>query len=261
MSDYTTIRYEASEGLATLTINRPEDFNGMTNRMLRETYDALSATASDSSIKVLLLTGEGRSFCPGADLNAATSEGNRDVNKAADPVEFRVPALLHELPAVTVAAVNGACAGAGFGWACGCDIRVAARSAMFNTAFLNVAVAGDMGLPWSLPRLVGGAKARELSFFSEKFSADEAYRIGLVARVWDDEVFRTEVDRMVERLLSSSPPAIKGMKAHYVAAEHMSFGDYIDLETEHHRKIVVSEDTREAMRAFLEKRKPKFRGR
>lgn len=261
MSDYSAIRYEVSEGLATLTINRPDNFNGMTNRMLLEAYDALSAAASDPAIKVLVLTGEGKAFCPGADLNAATSEGNRDTGRAGDPVEFRVPVLLHELPAVTVAAVNGACAGAGFGWACGCDIRVAARSAMFNTAFLNVAVAGDMGLPWSLPRLVGGAKARELSFFSEKFSADDAYRIGLVARVWDDDVFREEVDRLVERLLSSSPPALKGMKAHYVAAEHMSFGDYIDLETEHHRSIVVSEDTREAMRAFLEKRKPQFRGR
>jgi 2-(1,2-epoxy-1,2-dihydrophenyl)acetyl-CoA isomerase len=261
LSDYSTIRYEVSEGLATLTINRPENFNGMTNRMLRETYDALSKAASDPSVKVLLLTGEGKSFCPGADLNAATSGGNRDVDRAGDPAAFRVPVLLHELPAVTIAAVNGACAGAGFGWACGCDIRVAARSAMFNTAFLNVAVAGDMGLPWSLPRLVGGAKARELSFFSEKFSADEAYRIGLVARVWDDEEFRGEVERMVERLLSSSPPAIRAMKAHYVAAENMRFGDYIDLETAHHSRIVVSEDTREAMRAFLEKRKPQFQGR
>ena len=183
MANYQTLTYEKSGAVATVTLNRPDRMNGMTSLMVREAHDALAAAADDASVSVLVLTGAGSSFCPGADLRAATA-GERDV--PADPHHFQVPVLLHEMPAITVAAINGACAGAGFGWACGCDLRVAARSAMFNTAFLNVAVAGDMGLPWSLPRLVGAARARELSFFSEKFSAEEAQRIGLVARVWDD---------------------------------------------------------------------------
>ena len=260
MLEYTTIRYDVAEGLATLTINRPEHFNGMTTLMLRETYDALTTAAADPSIRVLVLTGAGnRAFCPGADLKLATTR-----DQAADdtqPFHFRVPVLLHEMPAVTIAAVNGACAGAGLGWACGCDLRVAARSAMFSTAFLNVAVAGDMGLPWSLARLLGGAKARELSFFSEKFDADEALRIWLVARVWDDAVFREEVDRLVARLLAASPVALQTLKAHYIAAERMGFGEYVDLETERHRRIVASEDTRESFRAFVEKRQPRFTSR
>jgi 2-(1,2-epoxy-1,2-dihydrophenyl)acetyl-CoA isomerase len=170
--------------------------------------------------------------------------------------------LLHQMPAITVAAINGACAGAGLGWACGCDLRVASHSAMFNTAFLNVAVAGDMGLPWSLPRLIGAARARELSFFSEKFGAEEALRIGLVARVWADEVFRAEVEKMVSRLVGAAPLALKTLKAHYLAAEGgAAFGDYVDLETTDHLRIARSADTAEAFRAFLEKRPAVFQGR
>ena len=260
MSSYDTIRYEVAGGLARLTLDRPDQRNGMTNRMVRETHEALTQAAADASLRVLLLTGEGKSFCPGADLNWATS-GELDPADTAGPVHFRVPVLLHQMPAVTVAAINGACAGAGLGWACGCDLRVAARSARFNTAFLNVAVAGDMGLPWSLPRLVGAAKARDLSFLAEKFTADEAHEMGLVARVWDDEVFRKEVDELVGRLERRSAVALKALKAHYVAAELTDFGDYVDLETQDHRRIAASEDTQEAFRAFLEKREPRFRGR
>lgn len=259
MSAYETIRYEVAGGLARLTLDRPEQRNGMTNRMVRETHDALTRAVADPSLRVLLLTGEGRSFCPGADLNWATS-GDLGPADAAGPEHFRVPVLLHEMAAVTVAAINGACAGAGLGWACGCDLRVAARSARFNTAFLNVAVAGDMGLPWSLPRLVGAARARELSLLAEKFTADEAREMGLVARVWDDGVFRKEVDALVDRLARRSPVALRALKAHYVAAERSGFGDYVDLETERHRRIAASEDTQEAFRAFLEKREPRFRG-
>jgi 2-(1,2-epoxy-1,2-dihydrophenyl)acetyl-CoA isomerase len=259
MPEYQTLRYEKSGGTATVTLDRPGRMNGMTSLMVREAHQVLTDAASDASISVLLLTGAGTSFCPGADLRAATA-GERDV--PADPHHFQVPVLLHEMPAITVAAVNGACAGAGFGWACGCDLRVAARSAMFNTAFLNVAVAGDMGLPWSLPRLIGAARARELSFFSEKFSAEEAQRIGLVARVWDDGVFREEVSKLVTRLAGAAPLALKTLKAHYLAAEDGGgFGDYVTLETTDHLRIVRSADTAEAFRAFLEKRAPVFTGR
>ncbi|MBI2764369.1 MAG: enoyl-CoA hydratase/isomerase family protein [Chloroflexi bacterium] len=259
MDGYRTIRYELAGGVATLTINRPDRFNGMTTRMLRETHHALTGAAADPAVKVLVMTGAGKAFCPGADLRAATSTDEPPDNVATDLAAFHVPVLLHDMPALTIAAVNGACAGAGMGWACGADIRVAARSAMFNTAFLNVAVAGDMGLPWSLPRLVGAAKARELSFFTEKFTADEAARIGLVARVWDDAVFSDEVAAMVARFAGASPVALRTLKAHYVAAERMDFGTYVDLESERHQYIVASEDTREAFRAFMEKRPPVFK--
>ncbi len=261
MSELSTITYNVSGGIATLTLNRPDNLNGMTNRMLRETFETLTAAATDPAVRVLVLTGAGRAFCPGADLkHYSAGSGSVEDEARTQPEHFRVSLLLHEMPAVTIAAVNGACAGAGLGWACGADLRFAAKSAMFNTAFLNVAVAGDMGLPWSLPRLIGAAKARELSFLTEKFSADEAQRIGLVARVWDDAVFRDEVAAAANRLAATSPIALRTMKAHYAAAERMGFGEYIDLETERHGRIASSEDTREAFRAFIEKRAPVFKG-
>jgi 2-(1,2-epoxy-1,2-dihydrophenyl)acetyl-CoA isomerase len=254
---FETIRYEVSGGLARLTLNRPDRLNGMTNQMVREAHDALVLAAVDDSVRVLVLTGEGKGFCPGADLGHFT-DGSRDETLTA--AHFQVSALLHEVPAVTVAAVNGACAGAGLGWALACDLRVAAASAKFNTAFLDVAVAGDMGIPWTLPRLVGAAKARELSFLPGKFDAAEAQRIGLVARVFDDATFRAEADDVVARLLSASPTALATLKANYLAAERMTLSDFVDLEAERHLRIASGPDTAEAFRAFVEKRAPRFSG-
>jgi 2-(1,2-epoxy-1,2-dihydrophenyl)acetyl-CoA isomerase len=254
---YVTVKLERDGALARLTLNRPGRRNGMTRQMVRECHEALSQVAGDDSVRVLLLTGAGSSFCPGADLGGMVA-GEDDADNYCEPEHFQVPSLLHTMPQVTIAAINGACAGAAFGWVCGADIRVATRSAMLNTAFLNVAVAGDMGVPWSLPRLVGAAKARELSFFTQKFSADDAQHMGLVARVWDDEVFGPEVDGLCQELVDRSPTALLTMKAHYLAAEDMGFQDYVDTETVAHQGIVGEPHAREAMAAFIEKRKPVF---
>ena len=257
MPEFATIRLEREGPLARLTLNRPDAMNGMTTRMVRETHEALSSVAADEAVRVLLLTGSGKSFCPGADLNRI-GRATGDPEEYCEQRHYQVPVLLHTMPQLTVAAVNGACAGAGFGWACGCDIRVATRSAMFNTAFLNVAVAGDMGLPWSLPRLVGASKARELSFFTEKFDALEAARIGLVARVYEDDRFAAEVEALVTAFVDRSPTALKMMKQHYLAAEGMPMDALVALETERHQWISSGSHAAEAFRAFIEKRRPRF---
>ncbi len=261
MDNFSTIRLQVADGLARLTLNRPDRRNGMNNLMVKETYEALRSVIEDSSVRVLLMTGAGDSFCPGADLKAMTGsepDGAREKDEGLPVEAFQVPALLHEMPALTIVAVNGACAGAGFGWACGGDIRVARAGTMFNTAFLNVAVAGDMGVPWSLPRLVGAAKAREWSFFSEKFSAEEALAAGFVARVYPADRFETKVEQLVQSFLDKSPTALKTMKSHYLAAESMAFNRFIELETERHTRIVGGKHAAEAFRAFMEKRKPRF---
>ncbi|HEX2383028.1 MAG TPA: enoyl-CoA hydratase-related protein [Acidimicrobiales bacterium] len=254
--DFETLRYEVSDGLARLTLNRPENMNGMTNRMVREARDALEQAAGNASIRVLVLTGEGKAFCPGADLKHFTS-GEADERLTSR--EFVVTTLLHEIRAVTVAAINGACAGAGLGWALACDLRVMSAGARLNTAFLDVAVAGDMAIPWSLPRIVGAARARDLSFLPRRIDAAEALQIGLVARVFPDESFRADTEEVLTTLLEKSPTALLGLKRNYVAAERMSFADFVDYEAERHLKIAASEDTAEAFRAFVEKRKPVFR--
>jgi 2-(1,2-epoxy-1,2-dihydrophenyl)acetyl-CoA isomerase len=253
-----TILYEKSGPVARLTMNRPDRLNGMTNRMLVETRDALAAAAEDRDLRVLILTGAGKGFCPGADIGRVASAAPDDPLTAED---FRVPVLLHNMPAVTIAAVNGACAGAGLGWALACDFRFAAESARFNVAFLDVGVAGDMGGPWSLSRVVGPARARELYFLPGKFDAAEALRIGMVTRVFPDARFRDEVDAIVNRLADSAPIALRTLKANFVDSERMDFAGYVALESERHIRMFQTEDTREAFAAKAQKRKPQFKGR
>jgi len=253
---FETLRYEVTDGLARLTLDRPENMNGMTNRMVREARDALELADADPSIRVLVLTGEGKAFCPGADLKHFSS-GAADERLTSR--EFKVTTLLHELRAVTVAAINGACAGAGLGWALACDLRLMSAGARLNTAFLDVAVAGDMAIPWSLPRIVGAARARDLSFIPRRIEAAEALQIGLVARVFPDESFRRDTEDVLTALLEKSPTALLGLKQNYLAAERMTFADFVDYEAERHLKIAASDDTAEAFRAFVEKRKPVFR--
>ncbi|HKN00886.1 MAG TPA: enoyl-CoA hydratase-related protein [Candidatus Binataceae bacterium] len=260
-AQYETIRYEKSGGIATLTINRPNRMNAMTNRMLLETGQALAIAAQDRGVRVLLLTGAGdRGFCPGADLQMVV-EGDGSAEERLDAEAFRVPVQLHEMPAVTIAAINGACAGAGLGWACACDLRFAAQSARFNTAFLDVGVAGDMGGPWLLPRIIGAARARELYFMPGKFDAEEALRFGLVSRVFPDASFRDEIKAIVQRLAEAAPIALRTMKSNFVEAERMDLASYIALESERHMPMFNTHDTKEAFAAKVEKRKPRFIGR
>jgi 2-(1,2-epoxy-1,2-dihydrophenyl)acetyl-CoA isomerase len=261
MTDWDEIRYEVADGVATLTMHRPDRRNAMTNRMVRETSEALAVAAADQSLRVLVLTGAGSTFCPGADLNWVAGGSHTAAEDRLDPEHFRIPQLLHDMPAVTIAAVNGACAGAAMGWACACDLRFAARSARFNTAFLDVGVAGDMALPWSLPRLLGASKARELMFLPDKFDAAEAQRIGLVARVFDDADFGASVATVVERLTAASPAALSTLKQNFLDAEAQSLGDFAVVEAERHLGLFRLDDTREAFAAKVEKRRPRFTGR
>jgi 2-(1,2-epoxy-1,2-dihydrophenyl)acetyl-CoA isomerase len=250
-----TILFDVKDGIGRLTLNRPERMNGMTNRMLVETHDLLEQVAVRKDVRVLVLTGAGKGFCPGADLKHYAG-GEADVQSS--PRHFRVPLLLHRMPQLTVAAINGACAGAGFGWACACDLRFAASTATFSSAFLNVASAGDMAGPWFLPRLVGAAKARELYFLPEKFRAADALAIGLVSRVFDDAAFRGEIDAIATRLAAASPHALATMKRNFLDAEQMDLETYIGIETDRHTQVMAHADAKEAFRAFVEKRAPRF---
>lgn len=260
MTDYEMILVERSGPLATVTMNRPDRMNAMTNRMVVETGDALAALAADREIRVVVLTGAGNAFCPGADIQGISTGSGADV--ALTPEDFRAPVLLHSMPAITIAAVNGACAGAAFGWAAACDIRVAHARARFNTAFLDVGVAGDMGGPWTLARLVGPAKARELYFMPDKFDAAEALRIGLVSRVFDDDAtFAAGVAAIASRISAAAPIALRTMKANFVDSERVDFAAYVALESERHLRMFLTEDTREAFAAKADKRPPVFRGR
>ncbi len=258
MSEEQPILYDVEGAVATVTINRPQRRNAMLSSMLPQINAVLRQAANDPNVRVLVLRGAGNDFCPGADLGA-TATGDRSA--ALTTEDFATPLLLHEMPAVTIAAIQGGCAGAGLGWALGCDLRFAAPSARFNTAFLDVGVAGDMGGPWSLARVVGPARARELYFMPGKFDAEAALRIGLVSRVFAEDALHTEVLGLVTRLADAAPLALKTMKANFLDAERLSFRDYLLLESQRHIDIFKTEDTKEAFRAKVEKRKPRYTGR
>lgn len=258
MGSYETITYESTGGVGTITLNRPERLNGITNRMMYDLYDVLSALPTDHQTRVVVLTGAGRGFCPGADLQHYTSGAGE---APLSPEHFQLTAMLHELPQVTVAAVNGACAGAGLGWAAACDLRYATAGANFNSAFLGVGISGDMAGPWLLPRIVGAGRARELMFLYGKFDAAKAEAYGFVNGVFPDETFRADVDAIVQRLAKSAPLALRGMKQNFIAGESLSLREYIRIESERHQRTGASEDSRAAFRAFVEKREPEFKGR
>ena len=255
---YQTIRWERTDHTATVTLNRPEQRNSITGEMMGELYEVLSAAPKDEGLRVLVIRGAGRDFCPGADVKAYNSGAG---GRATSIEDFNVTVMLHEMPAVTIAAIKGACAGAGMGWACACDFRFADASARFNTAFLNVGVAGDMGMPWTLPRLVGAAKARELFMLAEKFDGAEALRLGLITRLFAAETYEEELAAIVDRLAGSAPLALKTLKGNFMAGEQLGFADYIRFEAERHGKLFASRDTKEAFAAYVEKRKPVFEGR
>lgn len=256
--DYETITWQVTDGIGRLTFDRPESRNGITGTMMNELHHAVTAASQHPEVRVLVLSGAGSSFCVGADLKHYSSGAD---DPGSGPETFHITRMLHDMPAVTIAAINGAAAGAGFGWACACDLRFATESAIFNTAFLDVAVAGDMAGPWTLPQLVGAAKARQLYFLPGKFDAKEAERIGLVAGVFENDRFRAEVDLIANRLAEAAPLALAGMKQNFLDGERLPLADYIDVETARHQAITDSEDTKEAFAAFVEKRTPSFKGR
>ena len=169
--------------------------------------------------------------------------------------------ILHNSHFVSIAAVNGACAGAGLSWACACDIRLASENALFRGGFLTAGLSGDFGGSWTLPRIVGPAKAREIYILNEKIRAQEALRIGLVSKVIAarGNAFQAAVQKIAQRLANEAPLALLRIKANFLDSDkNTSFAEHLDVETERHAKCGYHPDAMEAGKAFLSKRKPKF---
>lgn len=266
------VEYEVVDAVATITLNRPESMNTMGGEILPLTNAYLAKAAGDVEVRAVVLTGTGRAFCAGGDLrdmaagNRGTpgeSVGPRSVARAVSELRhhMRSSQLLREMPKVTIAAINGACAGAGFSWACACDLRYAAESAVFNSAFLTAGLSGDFGGTWTLPRIVGPAKARELYLMPERFDAAEALRIGLVSAVAPNDEFADFIREKATRAASFAPLTAASIKANLNDADHVSFAEALDREADRHIRSGLTDDSREAARAFLEKRTPTFTGR
>lgn len=251
---------ESAAGVATITLNRPAQRNAMTPTLLAELLSACESVAGDDRVRAVVLTGAGGSFCVGADLAELSkrpfAEGD-EAQQIADLIETsRISLLLREMPKVTVAAIDGACAGAGMGLAMAADLRVCTPKAVFRCAFAGAGMSGDFGLVWSLGNLLGDAMARRLLLTDPKIRADEALKLNLVGEIGSSERAAQLAGEMAQR----APLAVAGIKQN-LADSRLGFADALHRESPRHIRCARSEDALEAARAFMEKRPPRWAGR
>lgn len=251
------------DGIAILTLNRPENLNALSDDIRVGLRDALTRLGADNAIGCIILTGAGRGFCAGGDVKTMGSRSAKVFEERAAGIlqSARVPMLMHETPKPIIGMINGVAVGAGLGMAAACDIRIAARSARFGAGFIKIGLSGDWGATWLVTRLVGTAKAREMFFTGDLIDADEAARIGLVNKVVDDRELLATTMAMAKRIASMPHLALGYTKKNLATAEVGDFATSIDMEAFNQARCSQMEDHREAVLAFKEKRKPVFTGR
>jgi len=262
----TDLLEQVKDGVAVLTLNRPDRLNAMSRPMLDALLEALPRLAEDPAVGVVVLTGAGRGFCAGGDVKAM-AEGNelggQTMEERAQALRSRMETSrwLHEMPKPTIAMMRGPAAGAGLSLAMACDLRIASDTVKLGTAFARVGYSGDFGGSYYLTQLVGTAKARELYFTADLLDAQQALGLGLVNRVVADARLEEETMALASRLARGPRVAYRYMKRNMNAAETASLKDMLDLEAWNHTRTGMTEDHREAARAFVEKREPQFKGR
>ncbi len=257
------------DGVAVLTMNRPERRNALSAAMLEALAKTLADCETATDVGAVLLTGAGGAFCAGGDV-----KGMAEANTGATPVDIdtrihrqrlsqrATAGRLYDMPKPTIAALPGAAAGAGLSLALACDLRIAAENAVMTTAFAKIGFSGDYGGTYFLTRLVGAAKARELYFLSDRVEMPDALTLGLVNRVVAANTLMAEATALAQRLANGPRVAYRYMKENLNrAAGEATMTDCLDLEATHHIHTGLTEDHREAAKAFVEKRAPKFVGR
>ena len=262
----TDLIEQVKDGVAVLILNRPDRLNAMSRPMLDALLEALPRLADDPEIGVVVLTGAGRGFCAGGDVKAmaeGTELGGQTMEEKAQALRSRMETSrwLHEMAKPTIAMMRGPAAGAGLSLAMACDMRIASDTVRLGTAFARVGYSGDFGGSYYLTQLVGTAKARELYFTADLLDAQQALGLGLVNRVVADARLEEETMALASRLARGPRVAYRYMKRNMNAAESASLKELLDLEAWHHTRTGMTEDHREAARAFVEKREPQFKGR
>jgi 2-(1,2-epoxy-1,2-dihydrophenyl)acetyl-CoA isomerase len=253
------LRVETADGIATVTLDRPDALNSLTVSLKEALIAAFSGFASDASIRAVILTGAGRAFCAGQDLRERL-----EPDAAPLDVELRerynpLVRAIRALPQPSLAAVNGVAAGAGASLAFACDLRIAADTARFVLAFGQVGLIPDSGATWTLQRLVGPSKAMELSLLPDPLSAADAERFGLVTRVVPAADLSAEAEALAARLAALSPSAVSRTKHALAAAAASTLEEALELEARLQGEAGRDPDHAEGIAAFLEKRPPRFR--
>jgi 2-(1,2-epoxy-1,2-dihydrophenyl)acetyl-CoA isomerase len=262
---YQCLIYDVKDGIATLTLNRPDRLNALGGTLREDLLDAVTRVASDAEIRVVIVTGAGKGFCAGGDVKDMAARraagAARDVVERIAPSRDRTLLAMREAPQPIIAAVNGAAAGAGMNLALGCDIRLASTAAKFSQAFVKRGLHPDWGGTYFLPRLVGMAKACELIFTGDLIDAEEALKLGLVSSVHSPEELMPAALRLAQRIAAGPPLAIRLAKRSLYHNETIDLRAALAVETFAQNVCYETEDAAEGARAFVEKRPPVFRGR
>jgi len=255
---YNTLLFEKQDGVCLITLNRPERLNAMTYELAVEFEHALNAIEEDDQVRAVVLTGAGRAFCAGADIKSIV-----------DPTEKLLPIQrpyhffnkLHDLEKPTLAAIRGACIGGGLELALCCDLRIASETATFGLGEVRLGYMPAAGGTVRLPRLIGSGRAKEVLYFGNRFDAQEAGRIGLINKVVADEDLIAEAMRWSSELARQAPLALKMIKSCVNQSGELGLTGALAYETRCAEFLLETEDKNEGMLAFVEKRKPEFKGR
>jgi len=255
------------DGVALITLNRPEARNAMSDRLTPALRSQIKERGDDPDVGAILITGAGTAFCSGGDVKGMGGRGPRGQMSFEDrlgDLRWRQAALTGALVAVrkpTIAALPGAAAGAGLAVALACDIRIAAKSAFVSTGYARVGLSGDYGIAWLLTRAVGSARARELMFTAERVDAERCERIGLFNRVVEDARLQDEAFTFAKSLAEGPRVALRNIKDNLDDALHVDYPTALHREAERLVQASRTADHKEAVAAFVEKRKPRFVGR
>ena len=268
--DNSEVRYDVVDHVATLTLNAPERMNTISGPMLSQISELLLRADHDPDVRCVVLTGEGRAFCAGLDLQAQMAGpkgglGNLGGGDATFSGEFDLrsapPVVLHNLDTPTICALNGGSAGYGLDLALGCDIRIAVDTAKLNPGFAKRGIVPESGGTWLLPRMVGYAKAAEIAFTGRTLTANEACELGLVNHVFAADEFTERTTALANEIASNAPLAVRAIKRMMRAAETETFEQNVHHVFLQLLPLLRTQDFSEGVAAFMEKREPEFHGR
>lgn len=264
----STVRYDLADGVATITLDRPESLNSMNNDLMDDLRGALGRVQTDDSVRVVVVTGAGRGFCSGADLGGdGLTQTDPDPavvgeNTASGMDDHFHPAImaLHDCPVPTIARINGVAAGGGVGLALNCDIAIAARSAWFVSTFgPRLGIVPDLGTTWHLPARLGRARALGVAMLGDRIPAEQAAEWGLIWDVVDDEELDARVGEVASLLARSSPDAMTRIRSAIDDAANNTLAQQLDQERDHQR-VLIPRNMIEGAAAFRERREPRFDG-